>query len=75
MTSNAVEAVDFPGARAVQAGEARSDRRRRVIVDHAIALQGSSNTMSAFEYLRSRGIGAAIIERVLFDSLRRRSDH
>jgi hypothetical protein len=74
MTSTAVETVDFPGACAIRPGEARSDRRGRVIVDHAIARQGSSSTMSAFEYLRSRGIGAAVIERVLFDSLRRRSD-
>ena len=53
--------------------EARTDLRRRRIVDAGIAVQGSSNTMSAVEYLRTRDIGAKIIERVLLEPHLRRS--
>jgi hypothetical protein len=53
--------------------ESRTDARRRRIVDAGIAVQGSSNTMSAFEFLRARDIGAHIIERVLLEPHRRRS--
>ena len=53
--------------------EARTDIRRRVIVDDAIAVQSSSNTMSAVEYLRTRDIRAHVIERVLLEPHRRRS--
>jgi hypothetical protein len=70
MTSTAVK-LSSAGAAAV--GEARLDTRRRLIVDDGIALQGSSNTMSAVEYLRSHGVGAEIIARVLLEPLRRRS--
>ena len=66
-------AVEFPGPGGGTAGEARTDARQRVIVDDAIAMLDSSNVMSAFEYLRTRGIGAHVIERVLLDPLRRRS--
>ena len=55
--------------------EARTDARRRVIVDAGIAVQGSSNTMSAVEYLRNRDINADVIERVLLEPHRRRSRH
>lgn len=34
--------------------DARTDARQRVIVDAGIAVQDSSNTMSAVEYLRTR---------------------
>ena len=54
--------------------EARTDARRRVIVDAGIAVQGSSSTMSAVEYLRTRDIGVHVIERVLLEPHRRRSD-
>ncbi|MGJ9417649.1 hypothetical protein ACHAC9_07780 [Massilia sp. CMS3.1] len=54
-------------------GEARTDGRRRVIVDAGIAVQGSSNTMSAVEYLRARDIHAQVIERVLLEPHLRRS--
>ena len=53
--------------------ESRTDLRRRRIVDAGIAVQGSSNTMSAVEYLRTRDIGAKIIERVLLEPHLRRS--
>ena len=50
----------------------RSDMRQRVIVDRAIAMQTESNTVSALEYLKSHGVDARLIERVLLDPLRRR---
>ena len=53
--------------------ESRIDARRRRIVDAGIAVQVSSNTMSAFEYLRTRDIGTHVIERVLLEPHRRRS--
>lgn len=53
--------------------DSRTDTRRRRIVDAGIAVQGSSNTMSAFEYLRTRDIGTDVIERVLLEPHRRRS--
>ncbi|KQQ96996.1 hypothetical protein [Massilia sp. Leaf139] len=53
--------------------EARTDAQQRVIVDAGIAVQGSSNTMSAVEYLRTRDIRAHVIERVLLEPHRRRS--
>lgn len=51
----------------------RSDTQRRAIVDHAIALQAHSNTVSALEYLKANGIAPPLIERVLLDPQRRRS--
>jgi hypothetical protein len=53
--------------------ESRTDVRQRRIVDAGIAVQDSSNTMSAFEYLRARDIGTQVIERVLLEPHRRRS--
>jgi hypothetical protein len=53
--------------------ESRTDLRQRRIVDAGIAVQGSSNTMSAVEYLRTRNIGAKVIERVLLEPHLRRS--
>lgn len=53
--------------------DARTDARQRVIVDAGIAVQDSTNTMSAVEYLRRRDIGADVIERVLLEPHRRRS--
>jgi hypothetical protein len=53
--------------------ESRTDARQRRIVDAGIAVQGSSNTMSAFEFLRARGVGVHVIERVLLEPHRRRS--
>lgn len=51
----------------------RSDTQRRAIVDHAITLQAHSNTVSAIEYLKAKGIAPPLIERVLLDPQRRRS--
>jgi hypothetical protein len=51
----------------------RRDMRCRDIVDHAIAVQESRNTMSAFEYLKSHDIAAHVIERVLLEPERRRT--
>lgn len=53
--------------------DARTDARQRVIVDAGIAVQDSSNTMSAVEYLRTRDIHSDVIERVLLEPHRRRS--
>lgn len=52
----------------------RRDLRCRDIVDHAISVQESSNTMSAVEYLKSHDISAEVIERVLLDPARRRAN-
>jgi hypothetical protein len=51
----------------------RRDMRCRDIVDHAISVQESSNTMSAVEYLKSHDVAAHVIERVLLDPERRRT--
>ncbi len=53
-------------------GYTRQDERRRDIVNHAISVQESSNTMSAIEYLKAHDIDAAVIARVLLEPLRRR---
>jgi hypothetical protein len=51
----------------------RRDVRSRDIVDHAIAVQETRNTMSALEYMKSHDVAAEVIERVLLDPDRRRS--
>jgi len=50
----------------------RRDHRRRDIVDHAIAVQQSRNTMSAVEYMKSHDVAGAVIERVMLGPERRR---
>ena len=50
----------------------RLDLRQRDIVDDGIAVQQSSNTMAAFEYLRERDVNARVIERVLLEPELRR---
>lgn len=50
----------------------RQDLRQRDIVNHAILVQESSNTMSAIEYLKSRDIPPDVIARVLLEPERRR---
>ena len=77
MSLSTVDAVAPPGPETPSTGtsatgEARFDARQRLIVDDAIAVLGSANTMSAFEYLRSHGVRKQIIERVLLDPRRRR---
>lgn len=51
----------------------RRDSRCRDIVDHAIVVQETRNTMSAVEYLKSHDIASHVIERVLLDPERRRT--
>jgi len=65
--------AELRGTAADGRSEARRDVRQRAIVDDGIAVQFSANTMSAVEYLRSRNIGRAVIERVLLEPSRRRS--
>ena len=65
--------AELRGMAADGRGDARTDVRQRVIVDDGIAVQCSINTMSAVEYLRSRDIARAVIERVLLEPSRRRS--
>ena len=65
-------AVESTGA-VVAIHDARTDARQRVIVDAGIAVQDSTNTMSAVEYLRTRDIRSQVIERVLLEPHRRRS--
>jgi hypothetical protein len=63
----------FPGDLAIATPtEVRLDERQRAIVDHGILVQQSSNTMSAFEYLKSRDVDPRVIERVLLEPQRRR---
>jgi hypothetical protein len=62
-----------PAALLSAVDEARTDARQRVIVDAGIAVQDSTNTMSAVEYLRTRDVHAHVIERVLLEPHRRRS--
>ncbi|MFL6674404.1 MAG: hypothetical protein ACJ8LG_14060 [Massilia sp.] len=63
----------FPGDLAIASADARLDVHRRDIVDHGILMQQTSNTMTAFEYLRSRDIDSRVIERVLLEPARRRA--
>ena len=65
--------AELRGMGADGSGDARRDVRQRVIVDDGIAVQFSANTMSAVEYLRSRNVGCAVIERVLLEPGRRRA--
>ena len=51
----------------------RLDLDRRDIVNHAISVQESSNTMAAIEYLKAYDIDPRVIERVLLEPARRRS--
>ncbi|TFW34836.1 hypothetical protein [Massilia horti] len=63
-----------PGDLAIAtADDARLNYHWRDIVEHAIQMQAASNTMSAFEYLRTRDVDPRVIERVLLEPGRRRS--
>jgi hypothetical protein len=53
-------------------GQQRHDLRQRDIVNHAILVQESANTVSAIEYLKSHEVAPGIIERVLLEPGRRR---
>jgi hypothetical protein len=50
----------------------RIDMQRRDVVNHAISVQESSNTMAAIEYLKAHDIDADVITRVLLEPQRRR---
>jgi hypothetical protein len=73
MENSAIESTGALAALSGSLNDARTDARQRVIVDAGIAVQGSSNTMSAVEYLRTRDIRSHVIERVLLEPHRRRS--
>jgi hypothetical protein len=51
----------------------RHDTQCSAIVDLGIALQERDGTISAVEFLRSRNIAAAVIQRVLGEPDRRRA--
>ncbi|MGO4475175.1 hypothetical protein AB4Z32_02875 [Massilia sp. 2TAF26] len=50
----------------------RLDAQRSSVVDLGVALQSRDGTISAVEFLRSRDIDPAVIERVLGEPERRR---
>ncbi len=51
----------------------RADVHQCELVDHAISVQESTNTMSAIEFLKSHDIDHTVIERVLLEPHRRRA--
>ena len=63
----------FAGANVavIEPSYARTDARRRDIVNNAISVQEASNTVAALEYLKSQGIAPHVIERVLLEPARR----
>lgn len=74
MTSKRQQDQDGPAL--ARADYTRQDGRRREIVNHAISVQESRNTMSAIEYLKAHDIDPAVIARVLLEPMRRRAqDH
>jgi hypothetical protein len=50
----------------------RRDDRQRDIIDRAVAVQASCNTVAAIEYLKSHDVAPSLIERVLLEPARRR---
>lgn len=59
----------------VAAQPQRVDLYSEQVVECGIAMQSRYNTMCALEYLKSRNIGANVIERVLSRPLLRRHAH
>jgi len=53
--------------------DARHDDAQCNIVERGIAMQQSSNTMTAVEFLKSRDIGPHVIARVLLEPEKRRN--
>ena len=51
----------------------RLDEHRREIVDHALRVQQTTNTVSALELLKSHNFTADLIERVLLEPDQRRA--
>lgn len=56
-------------------GYERVDLQRRDVVNHAISVQESSNTVAAIEYLKAHDIAPEVISRVLLEPQRRRRFH
>lgn len=50
----------------------RANVHQRDLVEHAISVQESTNTMSAMEFLKLHDIDHTVIERVLLEPHRRR---
>ncbi|MDM5178034.1 hypothetical protein PO883_12615 [Massilia sp. DJPM01] len=69
---NRQQRPDSGGLAVVEAPYRRQDVRQRDIVNHAISVQESSNTMCAIEYLKAQEIHPDVIERVLLEPQRRR---
>lgn len=53
--------------------EIRRNTRQRDVVTRGIATLHESGVMPAVEYLKSQGVGARVIERVLLEPERRRA--
>lgn len=81
LLANDVEGIDMNQQNLVDSGNTavaeadyqRQDLRKRDIVNHGIAVQESSNTVAAIEYLKSHDIDSVVIARVLLEPQRRRS--
>ncbi|WP_426101236.1 hypothetical protein [Massilia sp. TSP1-1-2] len=65
---------DSGGAPRERADYTRQDMRRRTIVNQAISMQESSNTVSAIEYLKANDIEAVVIARVLLEPMQRSAE-
>ncbi len=59
--------------RLAASSELRCNSQQRDIVSHGIATLHESGTMPAVEYLKSHGVRAQVIERVLLEPARRRA--
>jgi hypothetical protein len=60
------------GGQTTAAWQPRLDMRSENIVERGIVMQAHYNTVCALEYLKSRNVGADIIERVLLHPQLRR---
>jgi hypothetical protein len=71
---NAAVVERAPGSAYGTSYHERRDARSRDLVDHAILVQETSNTMSAVEYLKAHDVSPQVIERVLLEPHRRRGN-
>ncbi|MCE3607432.1 hypothetical protein LXA47_28085 [Massilia sp. P8910] len=69
---NRQQRPDSGGFAVAETAYQRQDVRQRDIVNHAISVQESSNTMCAIEYLKAQDIDPDVIARVLLEPQRRR---
>ncbi|CUI03609.1 hypothetical protein [Massilia antarctica] len=69
---NRQQRPDSGGFAVAETAYQRQDVRQRDIVNHAISVQESSNTMCAIEYLKAQDIHPDVIARVLLEPQRRR---